>query len=154
MEILHFLSSKAYKRERLQIESVLWWRAYGILLFKIWSFENCPAFGACHFCVSLCRGRKSERIERRFKTQNPNPNETRTVAAANPPLSKSCQLIFMVPYSSNFLKMYFVSKTVLTFCVKKNVLVMAQKFAKLLRSLEQFIRTVKGQNNFWNRLFF
>ena len=31
MEILHFLSSKsaAYKRERLQIESGLWWRAYG-----------------------------------------------------------------------------------------------------------------------------
>ena len=31
-EILHFLSLKsaAYKRERLQIESGLWWRAYGI----------------------------------------------------------------------------------------------------------------------------
>ena len=31
MEILHFLSSKsaAYKREWLQIESGLWWRAYG-----------------------------------------------------------------------------------------------------------------------------
>ena len=30
-EILHFLSSKfaAYKRERLQIESGLWWRGYG-----------------------------------------------------------------------------------------------------------------------------
>ena len=24
-----------------------------------------------------------------------------------------------------------------------------QKFAKFLRSLEQFIQTVKGQNNFW-----
>ena len=24
-----------------------------------------------------------------------------------------------------------------------------QEFAKLLRSLEQFIQTVKGQNNFW-----
>ena len=24
-----------------------------------------------------------------------------------------------------------------------------QKFAKFLRSLEQFILTVKGQNNFW-----
>ena len=41
MEILHFLSSKsaAYKRERLQIESCLWWRAYGS------SFV---------FCVQLC----------------------------------------------------------------------------------------------------
>ena len=27
-------------------------------------------------------------------------------------------------------------------------------FAKLLRSLEQFIQTVKGQNNFCNRMFF
>ena len=24
-----------------------------------------------------------------------------------------------------------------------------EKFAKILRSLEQFIQTVKGQNNFW-----
>ena len=24
-----------------------------------------------------------------------------------------------------------------------------QEFAKVLRSLEQFIQTVKGQNNFW-----
>ena len=34
MEILHFLSLKsaAYKQERLQIESGLWWRAY--LQFK------------------------------------------------------------------------------------------------------------------------
>ena len=24
-----------------------------------------------------------------------------------------------------------------------------QEFAKILRSLEQFVRTVKGQNNFW-----
>jgi hypothetical protein len=31
-EILHLLSSKsaAYKQERIQIESGLWWRAYGI----------------------------------------------------------------------------------------------------------------------------
>ena len=25
----------------------------------------------------------------------------------------------------------------------------AREFAKILRSLEQFIQTVKGQNNFW-----
>ena len=24
-----------------------------------------------------------------------------------------------------------------------------QEFVKILRSLEQFVRTVKGQNNFW-----
>ena len=29
-----------------------------------------------------------------------------------------------------------------------------QEFAKFLRSLEQFIQTVKGQNNFGNRMFF
>ena len=29
-----------------------------------------------------------------------------------------------------------------------------RKFAKFLRSLEQFIQTVKGQNNFWNRMLF
>ena len=29
-----------------------------------------------------------------------------------------------------------------------------QEFTKLLRSMEQFIQTVKGQNNFWNRLLF
>ena len=26
-----------------------------------------------------------------------------------------------------------------------------REFAKILRSLEQFIRTVKGQNNFWQQ---
>mgnify|MGYP001448745966 FL=1 len=37
MEILHFLSSKsaAYKQERLQIESGLWWRAYGTLIYDL-----------------------------------------------------------------------------------------------------------------------
>ena len=29
-----------------------------------------------------------------------------------------------------------------------------QELAKLLRSLEQYIRTVKGQYNFWNRILF
>ena len=29
-----------------------------------------------------------------------------------------------------------------------------QEFAKLLRSLDQFIQTVKGQYNFWNRMIF
>ena len=40
-EILHFLSSKsaAYKRERLQIKSSLWWRAYGTCTFKFFSQE-------------------------------------------------------------------------------------------------------------------
>ena len=26
-----------------------------------------------------------------------------------------------------------------------------QEFAKIVRSLEQFVRTVKGQNNFWKQ---
>jgi hypothetical protein len=29
-----------------------------------------------------------------------------------------------------------------------------QEFAELLRSLEQFIQTVKGQNNFWQQYAF
>ena len=29
-----------------------------------------------------------------------------------------------------------------------------REFAKFLRSLEQFIQTVKVQNNFWNRMLF
>ena len=53
---------------------------------------------------------------------------------------------------------YFFSKIVLTYCEKKcsNDLVKLLKFeaegrefANILRSLEQFIRTVKGQNNVW-----
>jgi hypothetical protein len=36
-------------------------------------------------------------------------------------------------------KWYFATKIVLTYCEKK----------KIPQSLEQFIQTVKGQNNFW-----
>ena len=56
--------------------------------------------------------------------------------------------------------MYFVSKIVLTFCkgifflVIDNFVVEGQEFAKFLRSLEQVIQTVKGQNNFGNRMLF
>ena len=54
-------------------------------------------------------------------------------------------------------KWYFVSKIVLTYCEKncssdreKLLKFMAEgrEFATFLRSLEQFIQTVKGQNNF------
>ena len=51
-------------------------------------------------------------------------------------------------------KWYLVTKIVLAYCEKKNVLVIkaeGREFAKILRSLEQFIRTVKGQNNFWQQ---
>ena len=53
---------------------------------------------------------------------------------------------------------YFVTTIVLTYCEKKcssdtekNLKFEAegQEFANCLRSLEQFIQTVKGQNNFW-----
>ena len=54
---------------------------------------------------------------------------------------------------------YFVTKIVLTYCEKKKCSSDREKllkfeaegreFAKFLRSLEQFIQTVKGQNNFW-----
>ena len=56
-------------------------------------------------------------------------------------------------------KWYFVTKIVLTYYEKKNCSSDREKrlkfeaegreFAKILRSLEQFIQTVKGQNNFW-----
>ena len=51
-------------------------------------------------------------------------------------------------------KWYFVTKIVLTYCSsdRENVLKFVaegREFAKTLRSLEQFVRTVKGQNNFW-----
>ena len=50
---------------------------------------------------------------------------------------------------------YFVTKIVLTHStVRKNCpsdreKTFCREFAKFLRSLEQFIQTVKGQNNFW-----
>ena len=57
-------------------------------------------------------------------------------------------------------KLYFVSKIVLIYCEKncssnqeKKLKFEAegQEFAKNLRSLEQFLRTVKGQKNFWKQ---
>ena len=53
---------------------------------------------------------------------------------------------------------YFVTKVVLTYCEKKNSSDREKllkfeaegwEFTKFLRSLEQFIQTVKGQSNFW-----
>ena len=56
-------------------------------------------------------------------------------------------------------KVYFVTKIVLTYCEKKKYSCDQEKllkfeaegreFGKILRSLEQFIKTMKGQNNFW-----
>ena len=52
-------------------------------------------------------------------------------------------------------KWYFATKIVLTYCEKncssdqKNFSAFSLEFAKFLRSLEQFIQTVKGQNNSW-----
>ena len=56
------------------------------------------------------------------------------------------------------MKWYFVSKIVLTYgdknCSSDQEKLLkfkaeGREFAKFLRSLEQFIQTVKGQNNFW-----
>ena len=53
---------------------------------------------------------------------------------------------------------YFVAKILLTYDEKKcssdrekllKFEAEGREFAKFLRSLEQFIQTVKGQNNFW-----
>ena len=55
-----------------------------------------------------------------------------------------------------YLQWYFVTKIVLTYCKNSSDREKLLKFeaeglefAKILRSLEQFIQTVKGQNNFW-----
>ena len=58
----------------------------------------------------------------------------------------------------NLWKRYFVSKIVLTYFEKKyctdqekllKFKAEGREFDIFLRSLEQFIQTVKGQNNFW-----
>ena len=36
----------------------------------------------------------------------------------------------------------------------EKIVLVNEKTAKNLRSLEQFIQTVKGQHNFWNRILF
>ena len=55
-------------------------------------------------------------------------------------------------------KLCCVTKIVVTYCAKKlftnpgkllKFKAEGQEFAKLLRSLQQFIQAVKGQNNFW-----
>ena len=60
--------------------------------------------------------------------------------------------------SSKKEKWYFVTKIVQTYCEKKNSSdreklfkfeTERREFAKFLRSHEQFIQTVKGQNYFW-----
>ena len=61
--------------------------------------------------------------------------------------------------TKNIVKVYFFTKTVLTYCGKKNCTIDQEKLLKFkaedqevsknLQSLEQFIQTVKGQYNFW-----
>ena len=68
----------------------------------------------------------------------------------------------MVPHyrsvSLTVMKWYYVTKIVLSYCEKKlscdrekHLKFEAEglEFASCLRSLEQFVQTVKGQNNFW-----
>ena len=76
--------------------------------------------------------------------------------------------LFCIPYEwwrvlKKFVwKRYFVTKIVLTYCENcssdwEKLLKFeaeGQEFAKNLRSLEQFIGTVKGQTKFRNRMFF
>ena len=67
--------------------------------------------------------------------------------------SKFLETLSLIP--SNW---YFVTKIVLTYCEKKcsserekllKFEAEGREYAKILRSPEQFIQTVKGQNNFW-----
>ena len=65
--------------------------------------------------------------------------------------SLTTEMVFCYPNCSDLLW----EKIVLV--IEKNFLKFeaeGREFAKILRSLEQFIRTVKGQNNFWNRILF
>ena len=67
------------------------------------------------------------------------------------------QIIFC--HLLNYLNAFFVTKIVLTYCEKKKCSSDREKrlkfkaegkeFGNFLRSLEQFIQTVKGQNKFW-----
>ena len=41
-------------------------------ILKIVVINNCSAFGSSYFCFSFFIEKKSERIERKLKTQNPN----------------------------------------------------------------------------------
>ena len=56
---------------------------------------------------------------------------------------------------SDMRKYNFVTKIVLTYCQKncfsdqEEFEAEGREFAKILRSLEQFIQTMKGPNNFW-----
>ena len=73
----------------------------------------------------------------------------------------SLNLLFLQLRRSNYStvnKRYFVTEIVLTYYEKKNTSdrekllkfeAEGREFAKVLRSLEQFIQTMKGQNNFW-----
>ena len=61
-------------------------------------------------------------------------------------------------FGQDWKKWYFVIKIILKYCEKKMFSVQeklekfeaeGREFVKFLRSREQFIQTVKGQNNFW-----
>ena len=65
---------------------------------------------------------------------------------------------FVSKKSGSLENWYFVTKIVLTYCEKNcssdgekllKFEAEGREFAKFLRSLEQFIQTVKGQKNFW-----
>ena len=67
-------------------------------------------------------------------------------------------LVYLTSCRRSKKKWYFVTKIVLTYCDKKlfsdwekllKFKADSREFEIFLRSLEQFIQTVKGQNNFW-----
>ena len=62
-----------------------------------------------------------------------------------------------VPKKEKLIKLYFVSETVLTYCLLNcssdrefflKFKAEGREYANFLRSLEQFVQTVKGQKNF------
>ena len=94
------------------------------------------------------------------------PNKTYELIVIQRPytLSSMTSRLVAQPIKCRFLpekfipQWYFVTKIVLNYCEKKSssdrekllqFKAEGREFAKCLRSLEQFIQTVKGQKNFW-----
>ena len=70
LQNFQLLNDKLYSSTKrvVNLSKLLFW---SISSFDKWSFANCSAFGSSHFFVSFSHVRKSEKILRKFKTQNP-----------------------------------------------------------------------------------
>jgi hypothetical protein len=120
-----------------------------VIFFKILTFSS-----ICLFCEFVCKGSSNSNV----------CIESKDYFHSISPIARLYQPQ-AVGFSACLDRLivcdtwYFVTKIVLTYCEKKNRFsdqekllkfeAEDQEFAKFLISLEQFIQTVKGQNNFW-----